>query len=399
MELNKDYLDLLIGLAAVLFLVFQGILVLRWIRSKQNEKLDVTQWLDESEEVTPLGAGHEGVGIHEGVEYSYIYTPASQYVTPSFRIMLSAMSTGSFEIRGETRTDRLFKKFGVTAEIQTHDPDFDHDFYIHSGTPEFTSSFLMHTKRRHLIRKILDTGFTSVRHDGKVMEAAWQPFTVTEELGKNTIAATAGHLIEISKNMPDVSQMATLEPRASRGVKRGAVFAIPIIMLVTGYLLLFFGSGRYPPLDLREIVVDSLKYSLPALLGFIWLAVMWLRGGSSSHKELLIVTLIALAAFPLFGASMEITLNGALDESKPAQHTARVVKKSAVRSQTGIKHYAIVKSWRKNRKTEKITVTSDFYRALRRGRTTVKLQTKKGWRGFEWLVSYEIAKRRSREGA
>jgi hypothetical protein len=103
------------------------------------------------------------------------------------------------------------------------------------------------------------------------------------------------------------------------------------------------------------------------------------------------VAALSLPAFPLSGAGAEITLNGFLDDSEQAVHVVPVVKKNAEKSQTGVKYYATVKSWRKKRETERFRVDPGFFRKAVPGKTEASVVTQQGWCGFEWLVSHKLS--------
>ena len=201
MTVPKEVIDIVIILLALLFFLLQGLLVYRMIRTRQKGAEKLEELLTESEEVLDakdLWTGeHEGVGTHDGHVYSYRYTPGSRYEPPSFVVSMDAVSSGAFEVRRETAVDRFFKNIGIVSEIQTGDLQFDSDFYIQTDTVAFTMAFLMDTRKRYAIYDILNAGYSSVRHDEKVMQAVWSPFTLDEPVDDDLLARTAERLARL----------------------------------------------------------------------------------------------------------------------------------------------------------------------------------------------------------
>jgi hypothetical protein len=74
------------------------------------------------------------------------------------------------------------------------------------------------------------------------------------------------------------------------------------------------------------------------------LAVVLLKGRSSSHRELLIAVPIALTGLILGGWGGEMVLNGCLDRSEVANHRAKVLWKSKSTSDNSTTYYTHVES-------------------------------------------------------
>ena len=134
----------------------------------------------------------------------------------------------------------------------------------------------------------------------------------------------------------------------------------------------------------------SLDYIIPALILYTFLAVVYLKGRSSSHKDLLINLLIALFGIPLSGYYGVMAINGYSDTSDGTVHEVLVLKKRYTRSKDGQHYYVTTESWRDNRPEEEIRVTSGFYQKAMPKTTVAVISTKPGRLGFEWLYSYGI---------
>ena len=62
-----------------------------------------------------------------------------------------------------------------------------------------------------------------------------------------------------------------------------------------------------------DVVLHSLKYSLPTFLVFMYVSVRLLSGRSYSHRDLSALFFLSILAFPLSGIGLEMFLNGMLD--------------------------------------------------------------------------------------
>lgn len=162
-------------------------------------------------------------------------------------------------------------------------------------------------------------------------------------------------------------------------------------LMFVGLLLAMGALDRFPPLDQWAIIKDSLKYSLPlaALSTFIALP---LERRSSPRAKLAGIFLVSLFAFAPFCAAIATSLNGWFDTSAPTTHLARVVDRHTSLSEGGRNYDIRVESWRKPAELEILhDVPRWMYdKALPNGTTRIKVVTKPGRFGFEWIVSYGV---------
>ena len=150
------------------------------------------------------------------------------------------------------------------------------------------------------------------------------------------------------------------------------------------------GLKFYRPLDGVDVFVFSLHYSIPMLVLFCLLAVIWLKGRSSSHRELIVNFLFGLFGIPMAGAGLVIVMNGFLDRSAIEMHEATVSDKRVSHSDKSTSYYLRVKSWRTGHPSEELKVSRQLYRQVRAGTTVIAIATRPGYLNFEWLVSVDI---------
>lgn len=331
-----------------------------------------------------------GTGRVDSVEYRYRYYPGSKNSPSSFRVDIDAPSEKSFKVTREGGFDRLSKRVGISTEIQTGDQDFDENFYITTNDNEFIQFFFSASAKRQAVRNIFNAGFNRIEHDGKRMVAICSPFKADKEIDQSVLTHLASDLIRLGQQMPHMSQSPMwANPSSTWKTNRIMVFSIAFLVSFVGIAALVIGMSKYSPFDKLTVFLDSLKWSIPAFVVYVGLAVFLLKGRSSSHRELLVAVPIALIGIILGVWGGEMVLNGYLDSSEIAHHRARVLWKSESTSDNSTTYYAHVESWRGSG-TEKIRINHAEYLAIRENQTKLTLDTKSGRFGFEWLEKYGV---------
>ena len=153
---------------------------------------------------------------------------------------------------------------------------------------------------------------------------------------------------------------------------------------------LIWGNVSYPPLDAFLIFKDSLGYSVPAFVLFSAVSIIFLKGRSSSHVDLLINLCIAVFGIPMSTYSGMLVSNGYLDEAPASYHEVVAIDKYYTRSKNSTTYHVKLQSWRENHAVEKIKVNKHGYDQIYRGRTMIGITTRPGYLGYEWLVAYKL---------
>jgi hypothetical protein len=378
---------LVISIPAIIALVVLGIVL--WQVRKQRR---FTNRLGEA-----LGAERsrgQMNGTHDGIPYHFRWQPGSRNSPSYLRVFVDCLSPGQFRVIREGALERFFLKLGIASPIRTGDTAFDQEFYILSNETDFASGYFHDPQRRQAVVDIFRMGFTEVKHDGKVMEARWSPFAMSDDVDPRVVTAPLSQLSLLAKieGTPFPYQPLAFAPQGiSWKTKRALAFAVPILLLLTGFVALIWGQVNFEPLDGGALFLESLKISIPALLLFSWIALRLLRGRSGSHRELLVVLGLSLLAFPLSGFGGGVAVNGWFDTSPPLVHQAMVVKKFSTRSKNSTNYHLLLRSWRSPTDTEKLSVSKRLHDRVAPGKTVVTAVSKKGYLGYEWWVSYGIA--------
>lgn len=330
-----------------------------------------------------------GTGTIDGVQYRYHYHPGSRNSPPQFRVMIDCATYGKFKLSRETAFDRFFKRFGLSSEIQTGDPEFDQQFYITTNDTAWTRLVLNPAAKRRMALDIYNSGFNEIQTTGKKIIATCRPLRKKNKITRDLIERTAANLVAISRELPSAGSVPHTRDDSNWKLKRALVFGVVIGAGVLGTLALVMGLIRYRPLNFGPLFLFTLKYSIPAGLVFLFAALTLLKGRASSHVEFLVVLFLVLFGFPIAGAGLGVFLNGHLDPDPGRVQRTEVVDKMISESDDSNTYYAIVRSWRRNG-TEKIRISRADYQQLRPGYSSMTIVSHPGRYHFEWIESAQV---------
>ncbi len=310
--------------------------------------------------------------------------------SPSYlKVWLECPSSGSFKLRPENAFDRFFKRLGIAVEIQTGDRDFDETTYVSTDEVAFAHRFLAPPEKREAALGLIRQGFKEVSHDGKTMEAKRTPFSFGEQLDRQTVENAVQYLIPLCRNLPGETYEGRIGGTPAWKIQRNVLLGVSGAAAAIGLVLTLWGSEAYPPLDGGALMALSLRYSAPTLLVFLVLSVALLRGRSSSHLELVFVTLLSAFGAIVGGFGAVAVLNGSLDRGEATPHDAVVLdrRKTSGRSQS---HYVTVESWREGGDGEEVEVWEGLYDGAGRRGARLRVVTRPGHLGFEWVDRLEL---------
>lgn len=337
-----------------------------------------------------LKPGRVYEAVHEGTPYEYVYRPATRNSPSSFSIRLPCASRGEFKVTRESRLDALFKRLGVSVELQTGDRNFDRELYIQTDSVEFTRAYFADYDKREALQKIIQSGCRSVTHDGAVIETVIRPFSPGSDEAAALIGETVNRLRVLTEDLPGDYHEPRMLGLPAWKVRRALVFSVAGASLGGGLAAMLYGLYAFRPLDLDTVLKASLDYSLPLLALFVFAAMMMLKGRSSSHRELIRAVVLAVPGFPLIGFGGAVVLNGYLDTSTVTYHHALVTGARKNRAKNSTDYYLLVRSWRRGHTTEKLAVADSIYERAKLGRSVLVVGTHRGYYGFEWLASCRL---------
>lgn len=327
----------------------------------------------------------------QGMNCRYEKYDGSKNSPPSFSIFVECGGTGGgFEVWQESAWERFFKNIGMTREIQTGDDAFDRRFYIDSNTPEFARECFASGERREAVRRLLDMKAEKITYQGKTLSIEWT--------GSSAHADGIAHLKEaiesltlLAKDLPlyheSTSSVMISENRPSYRV---AVIIVAGASLALGFFSWIWNCSAYPLFNPWGLFVWTLKFSIPALVIFLFYAARTLSGNSRSHRDFLLAASLALSGFLFLGYGVAGLYNGMSDTADPAQHISLVLNKEVHTHKNSRSYHLYVQSWQSGQVVEDLTVNSTVYQRVVPRKDRVLVRTKPGKLGFEWLVSSKV---------
>lgn len=324
-----------------------------------------------------LGGGVEGTTIFQGVPLELKHNTGSKNTPPSLDIRLHLPFPCPLTVRSETVFDRMAKAIGLAHEIQSGDLMFDQKYYVECEHRSFAAPFLSSSDHRDAARQLLQeiphVAHVCGDHDGVTLRIS--PFK-EDQFNKTHLAQALPLLKRFGSEIPQM-------PPFPRRINP----AIPLSIM--GYLVFFVGLAayvvgisEYETLDIP--FVYSLRYSIPAIIAFLALAFVMLRGRSSALREFLIVAVIPPMGFVFLSFGGTICVNGYYDDSRPVEHVVSVTSKWT----TSKNYWVSFTSWREKSDREQMNISSAEYNGLKTG-GRLRIVTRNGRLGFERIITWK----------
>jgi len=372
------------------FSILIGTVVITFVFRQSKQRKQTLDELSASLGTTELTSGSTYRGELDGQVYHYQYYAGSKNNPSYLKVWVECESTGEFIIGKESKFDVFSKQLGIAVEIQTGDMQFDKDCYIQTDSIEFTKTYFFNLDKRESVRKLYDLQYNILTHNGKTMETRISPFSIGKLKDPEMIAGAVRNLNVLSRGVPiNYYQPRMLGTQAWKA-KRNFIYAIAVLSIVIGLAGIFRGLETYTPLDGMDMFLYSLRSSIPAFILCTVLSVILVKGRSSSHKELLITFFMTLFGFPMTGFGGLTVLNGYMDKSETIYHDARVNGRRVSKSKDSTSYYVSLVSWRTDRDIEEIKVTYSMHNKVKSGESVMRIGTRKGEYGFEWIGGYQI---------
>lgn len=372
----------------LLFVIFMFFLVFYWSKKQKQALENIAEALGTDK----ISSGYTYKGELDGLIYYYQYYAGSKNNPSYFHVWVNCDSSGEFSISTEGKFDQFFKKLGIAVEIQTGDESFDNDFYIHTDSIAFTTQYFMNYDKRVSVRNLFELGYNSVEHDGNNMKVKLSPCSLEKLSDIGFIENAVRKLNKLSLKLPS----GTIEPIVMGApawkAKRNFLYCVTGLSLLIGFGAIIWGLSAFTPLDGFDIFLYGLEFAVPAFILFLVLSVIFLKGRSSSHKELMIVSFLALLGFPMVAFGGLTVLNGYLDQSNQQAHDVKTYSKRYSKSKNSTNYYVTVESWRPDRSDEEIKIKSSTYNRIKSGQSIIRIITQQGSFNYEWIVSYRVLK-------
>ena len=297
-----------------------------------------------------------------GVEYRTLYTPPVQGKNSrpsSLRISVPVDTAGEFHMAPETWFDRFCKRIGLAVEIQTGDATFDAECYVRSDAVAFTEEYLTDPVKRIAILDVRRLGFPEVILKDRTVTAVWTGFNPAKHDKPDLTADAAARLVLLARDVP--RHKPEFDHRTGQHRHQWQVL---LWCFLVAFALTIFSLIAYRPTWGSELFGTAALAFVPGTLLFAYLSARLLRGTSTSHYAWGGLMLGALFLFPLGSVGAVALLNGVLDDSPPATHTAAIVEKYTSRSKNTTHYNVRCTSWRPGGGMESFQISSADYNAV-----------------------------------
>ena len=371
---------------AILF--FLTIIIIIAIKQGNKRKEQIIGSLESDRIKTKNNSGY---GKIDDTEYEFEYFAGSRNAPAHFliKINLSSIVKAAFNIRKETKTDHFFKKLGIVQEIETNDIEFDRKFFIQTEFPSFSYKLLSLQNVRKAIQSIFSFGFTEVTFKKNQIIARVRPLKKDFSTSSQMVENIATELKFISEEIEKIS-INPIPEQVKNQFWRYVVYIKTALISIASITFLIIGIVKFRPFDGGTIFLHSLSFSLVCFVLFSYFAMIFLKGRSNSHHELIVIWIISLFSFIILGFGVMTTLNGALDKSNENEIETILLRKYYTKSKNSYTYYAVVESWRKGKVEQKIRVSRSFYKKLEKEKSRILIITKPGKFDFEWMVGYQL---------
>lgn len=294
----------------------------------------------------------------------------------------------AFKLTREKWYDLLFKRIGLSVEIQSGDRGFDEWVYIACDHPDFARLMQLDPETRALILRLMPKECRFLLSDGKTLTARWSGGHAQDEDLLRNVARLARRLAGTGFQRASIF---------SDSFARRALAVEAVIWSLAGYaiagLIEWFTRAQDIHLDSDELIVHGLSWG--GALGLTLLAAIAILLGRSSrgHRILIESFVVIVLSIPAGGIHLINDLNKELDSSVPVVVRAPVedVIEKVSQGRRGRKIHSYYLRLGRPDSSEfpipnRLQVTREIYSKTRAGET-VPLVVRRGWLGHPWLTA------------
>jgi hypothetical protein len=334
------------------------------------------------EAIGAVAAGLAATGEHDGVAYRLSY--GADDAPDALCITLGCRSRARWSAR-------RIRDAGTSgrSSVETGDADFDRAVQLGGDSPEAAAAYFADGGRRRAARKLLELGFTTVRLDGRVLEAIWPGIDLDNPPDTRAIGGALGYLVTLGQGVPGFPFFSRSFGGFGRRTQRLVARAVPVLLFWAGGAGSAAGLLGYHPIDPAALFATSLICSLPLWLVYTAFAWRVLRGTARAERELTATLLWSFGGLVLGGFGALAFVNGVADTGFPAVQSVRVVRKLSLLPLHLPARVVAVESWRGAGATTLLRVAPAVYERIEPGITRLLVVTKPGRFGFEWVVRVE----------
>ena len=279
---------------------------------------------------------------------------------------------------------RIGEGFGRGERVMTGDADLDQMLRVYSPAGLRTRAFFSAPDRRAALRGLFDLGAAEVDQDAIELGVRWANRRPDADVGASLVPSAVVTLGRLADGTPSPGARAAARRLL---VAERAGWMLFVALAATTGILSGVARDRFQVLDWTRLMQASLWYSVPVAAA---LAVWVVRSGMLGTARLRTASfgiIGGLVLVPYLALQLAIVANAWLDDGPAAPHDTRVLHAEVVGGRH-TEYEATVASWRE-RDEERLSVRPEVFKRLRPG-TPIRLVTKPGRFGYEWVVEYGL---------
>ena len=291
-------------------------------------------------------------------------------------------SAGRVELMPERVHDRLLKGIGFASELRTGYAHFDARCYVMAEHRDFALALLRDTRRRDAVLRLLDDGATHVLFTAGAVTAVF-PLAGPRAVSQSDADRFAWDLAELAR--PPAPAVSERDRRTARVALARRVLAHGLALVpFFAWVLMRLDPHEYPLVDADQWTPLGLKFLGGALIAILGGATLLLWGQAQAWRDLVAIGFLAVVAMGMQSDDVAVWLNARLDRTPPLVRVAQVVD-----NQQGSR-YLGVNSWRLGRHYEQVRVPAAVHREARPGIDKLRVATRPGAFGVEWIVDAQL---------
>ena len=309
---------------------------------------------------------------------------------PKLLVSVAVPPGGQLEIRAEGSVDRAAESLGFEERVLTGDPSFDERFHVDTDEPEFAQALLASSSARAAVERVFASGFLrlSWKEEG-LLAAEWPGFTPKEGSEPALVGDAAQALGALAAAAPSVvTPPSGLTQRAFGRATAGAI-AVAGALLYGALIFAEFMPGR--PVNGGALFLACLRPAAALEAAALVVLAAALRGKSWFAKGFGSAAFCGLLLFPTLCYYSMLIYNAKFDDSPVASWDLPIV--STYRSSgKHTDYYVDVPDWHGASRSRRLHVGYGLYARARAAGARLRLATRPGRLGHEWIVAMDVAR-------
>lgn len=231
-------------------------------------------------------------------EFAFLFArPKKGKRRNDWRFGIPVSGLPEFRLKRQSLNDALFRRIGISNEVQTGDPLFDRTVYVVSDLPVVRVALQRDPElRRRLLavfQYVLKQGY-KLKELRLAGDRLWLRAFSRADHDSSVISALPDLLGAVAERLPQVTQAQRFD---SYVLRAAMVLTLSTALAISGAVLLFgLIPGRYPALlDSTGLWSSSFSFAAPMLAALVLVSVAWL--GRSSRTHLILLELLVVGSF------------------------------------------------------------------------------------------------------